>query len=665
MMRTPLFMIFLLLVSAVGAQSLLDTTYTLPAADVYSKRIFLPEEAGMKVSHIDTLLVMEKITQDLSELLSENTPIFIKSYGRGALATASFRGTAPSHTQVYWNGMNINSPMLGMVDFSLIPLYILDEVSLHHGTSSMAEGSGGLGGAITLDNKPQWEPGLDLRLLQGVGSYHTLEDFVALRVGSERFQSKTRAYFSSSRNDYTFLNIYNFDRDPQTGDFIYPVDTNKNADYRKWGVLQEFYLRTRSQARWSLIYWAQDSRRKIPGVASYEGPETSRLNKLSERSHRLILNRVHSTAQGAFNVQMGFQAHTMHYYLKNFIPGYGYRNAVFSQSKDLSLLNKAEYRRKMGKGWSLNSTLSWDYFKVSTKDTVTSEGYGNSRHDLSLLCTLQKDFGDRVHTLLMLRQGIVDGHWTPFSPYWGIDVMLSRKYALVLKGNVARNFHQPTLNDLYWLPGGNPELRPEQGISGELGVAHLWEQDRVKLASEVTAFYSDVKDWIIWTYSGKGYWNPLNIKHVVSKGVEVSANVAFQFKKIRVQSVATYAFTRALNYGDRRVWGDDSYGKQLVYVPVHSGNVMFRVEWKKWSLVWQHNSYSERFTTSSNDLHKRSVIYPYFMNDLKVAKSFDFKGFRITSELKVFNLFDESYHSVLIQPMPGINAMFSLLFDLK
>ncbi len=33
------------------------------------------------------------------------------------MATASMRGTAPSHTKVTWNGMSLNSPMLGMVDF--------------------------------------------------------------------------------------------------------------------------------------------------------------------------------------------------------------------------------------------------------------------------------------------------------------------------------------------------------------------------------------------------------------------------------------------------------------------------------------------------------------------------------------------------------------------
>ena len=63
----------------------------------------------MKESHIDTTVLYEKGTLSLSDLLSENTPVFIKNHGRGALASASFRGTAASHTQVNWNGIKINS----------------------------------------------------------------------------------------------------------------------------------------------------------------------------------------------------------------------------------------------------------------------------------------------------------------------------------------------------------------------------------------------------------------------------------------------------------------------------------------------------------------------------------------------------------------------------
>lgn len=664
-MRPFLLCIILVLFSLLSkSQGLQDTVIVLPVANITGAKLFLPEEAGMKTTHIDTLVMMEKLTSNLSDLLSENSHVFIKSYGRGAMATASFRGTAPSHTQVYWNGMNINSPMLGMVDFSLIPVYILDDISLNHGTSSIKNGTGGLGGSINLSNRTEWESGLDIKALSAAGSYSTYENFLSVKVGNESLQSKTRLYHSASQNDYTFLNRYNFDIDPLTGGFIYPLDTNKNAAYSKYGVLQEIYLRSKHGAEWSVKYWGQNSEREIPGVASYEGNESDRLNKLSEASHSIVLNRKIATEKYSFDIQTGARIHNMNYYLKNFIPGYGFINSVYSVSEEKSVLAKADYSRYLDNNFSVNTSLQWNYHDVNTLDTVTSEGYESTRNAFSLLVAVRKRFFEHLNTSFMIRQGIIDGVLTPPAPFLGFDLLVAPKFGLIIKGNIAANYHQPSLNDMYWLPGGNPDLKPERGYSSELGAETILKFGNLSLIPDITLFYSDIDDWIIWTYSGKGYWTPQNIKRVVTAGMESSVKITRKIREIEIHASGTYSYTRALNYGDVLVWGDESYGKQLVYIPVHSGNVMVGLEWKNWNMNYQHNSYSERFVTSSNDLSSRSSIYPYFMNDLKVGRKIAFQSFDISAELKINNLFNEEYHTVLMQPMPGINFMFQLMFDL-
>ena len=57
--------------------------------------------------------------------------------------------------------MRINSPMLGMTDFSMIPSYFIDDASLLHGTSSVNETGGGLGGAVKLSTRPADRRGSD------------------------------------------------------------------------------------------------------------------------------------------------------------------------------------------------------------------------------------------------------------------------------------------------------------------------------------------------------------------------------------------------------------------------------------------------------------------------------------------------------------------------
>ena len=114
------------LASSLFSQGSTDSLIHIQGVEIISSRIFIKEEAGIKETHVDSSVIQAKRSVSLSDLLSENTSVFIKNHGRGALATASFRGTAASHTQVSWNGISINSPMAGMVDFSLIPVYLID-----------------------------------------------------------------------------------------------------------------------------------------------------------------------------------------------------------------------------------------------------------------------------------------------------------------------------------------------------------------------------------------------------------------------------------------------------------------------------------------------------------------------------------------------------------
>ena len=132
----------------------------IPEVAVYGNRPI--KEIGTQQTKFDTLALKENISLSMADVLAFNSAIFVKSYGRATLSTVAFRGTSPSHTQVSWNGMKINNPMLGMTDFSMIPSYFIDDASLLHGTSSVNETGGGLGGAVKLSTKPAQANGVGL-----------------------------------------------------------------------------------------------------------------------------------------------------------------------------------------------------------------------------------------------------------------------------------------------------------------------------------------------------------------------------------------------------------------------------------------------------------------------------------------------------------------------
>lgn len=112
------------------------------------------KDIGVQKTTFDSLALKENIALSMADILTFNSSVFVKSYGRATLSTVAFRGTSPSHTQVTWNGMRINNPMLGMTDFSTIPSYFIDQATLLHGTSSVNEIGGGLGGLVKLGTSP-------------------------------------------------------------------------------------------------------------------------------------------------------------------------------------------------------------------------------------------------------------------------------------------------------------------------------------------------------------------------------------------------------------------------------------------------------------------------------------------------------------------------------
>ena len=68
----------------------------------------------------------------------------------------------------------------------------------------------------------------------------------------------------------------------------------------------------------------------------------------------------------------------------------------------------------------------------------------------------------------------------------------------MLKASTSRNFRFPTLNDLYFLPGGNPNLKRESGWTYDIGASFaVGKEDVYSLTGSVNWFGSYVKDWIL------------------------------------------------------------------------------------------------------------------------------------------------------------------------
>ena len=100
-----LFSILVVCPSVLSAQGITRRIHQIDEVTVWGKRPM--KEIGVQKTKFDSLALKENIALSMADILTFNSSVFVKSYGRATLSTVAFRGTSPSHTQVTWNGMRI------------------------------------------------------------------------------------------------------------------------------------------------------------------------------------------------------------------------------------------------------------------------------------------------------------------------------------------------------------------------------------------------------------------------------------------------------------------------------------------------------------------------------------------------------------------------------
>ena len=632
------------------------------------------KEIGVQKTAFDSVALKENIALSMADILTFNSSVFVKSYGRATLSTVAFRGTSPSHTQVTWNGMRINNPMLGMTDFSTIPAYFIDNASLLHGTSSVNETGGGLGGLVRLATTPDVGEGINAQYVQGIGSFSTFDEFGRFTYGDDHWSVSTRVVYSSSPNDYKYVNhdkkVNIYDDDHNIIGQYHPTERNRSGAYKDFHALQEIYYNTNKGDRFGLNAWFIKSNRELPMLTTDYGDERDFENRQRENTFRGVLSWDHNRSSWKAGAKAGYIHTWMAYDYRREITEGNWAEMTRSRSKVNTVFGQLEGEYTPARRWYFTANLSahQHFVRSEDKNIILQDGdkaivgYDKGRIELSGAFSAKWQPVDPIGLSVVLREEIFGDRWAPLIPAFFIDGLISRKGNVMVKASVSKNHKFPTLNDLYFLPGGNPDLRSENGWSYDAGASFDTGWTRpfpVSVGGSVTWFDSYIDDWIMWLPTTKGFFSPRNVKKVHAYGIEGKLNLAMEpFKGWVVDLNGSYSWTPSVNRGEKMSPADQSVGKQLPYVPKHSASLTGRLTWRSWGFLYKWAYYSERFTMSSNDYTLTGHLPRYFMSNISLEKGLSFKPVDLQLKFAVNNLFNEDYLSVLSRPMPGINFEF-------
>lgn len=641
---------FVFLFEKTEAQKLTDTI-PIQEVQVFGKRTI--EEAGMLVTHIDTLEFQMMKAQTVSELLSSFSPVFMKSYGRGSSATASFRGTAPSHTQLYWNGIKLNSSMRGDVDFSLFPVYFIDNISLLHGGSSLRSGSGALGGSVLINNKPDWTNKLSIGYVQTVEDFSTVKEYINFGFGNGKVQFKTRLFSDRSKNDFPFYNY---------GVLPMHETVQKNAAYTKSGMLQEVYLRLNKQTLSAKI-WAYQSNRDLPQLMSFEGDARKEIQ--NDQNFRAIFSWKYYAGKSKLEWIGGASFNELDYFRSSTESGFVNFN---SQSKEKSYTSQLNFDWNLKETLSFNWSLNTTFDQVSVFDRVQKSGYDQNQLAMSLLNAGHFQLTPEVSLSLLFRSEIYNRKLISFIPTLGLEYYLNEKKESSLKMNLSRNYHQPGLNDLYWIPGGNPDLKPENGYEGDLSYSLSARREKTTISAQITGFASLIDDWIVWQPASNGayYWEASNLREVFARGAEFQTSFQSEIANtVLINLKGNYSYTATSNV-DALPSVDESRGKQLIYMPKHKANLFAEADYKKFYLKINAPFTGKRYTSSNNvESDYEKVLNPYCLVNLSCGKQFNLNVFKVDASLNIENLDNADYMAILWRPMPGRYYSLTLMFNYR
>lgn len=589
--------------------------------------------AGFKKTKLDSLALKDNISKSMGELLSANTRIFVKSYGPGTSATSSSRGTGANHTYIAWNGIKINNPMLGQADLSLLPSGMIDEAHVYQGGGSMEIFSGGLGSAVNMLTIPEWNGKTDIITALSAGTYGRMSLLAKINTGRNDFRSVTKFFAEYSENNFRYP-------DP------YAVSENawlrrENNRVKQNGFMQEFYLK-KSHHQFSARFWHQYADRQIPVPVLvsqlYPG------EKQKDESTRALLNYDYYSGIKNLNIAMAILSDRLDYLNP---PA-----SVDSKNKMLT----GVFRSRLTTSLTPNTTakISVEYNLTSVNSNNYSSGKINNTLEVAFLA--ETFFSKRISTSVLVRETLLNDKLLIPDLSAGLQFKTNKDKESYLKTNFSRNSRIPSLNDMYWMPGGNPDLKNEYAATVEIG----WEMSEKKLSHfsykyDITVFRSFIRDMIKWTPGNNSLWYAANLSKVNTSGIEASLSLHYSAGTFISDLTSGYSFTRAADISKET----GSNARQLIYVPFHQINNIFRMGYRSFSVSLLSIFTGRRYTDSDNT----RFLPGYLVNDLSMGMKFNLKIIALNTLFVIENLFNEEYQNTAWYPMPGRSFMFKLTFE--
>lgn len=417
-----------------------------------------PQTVNQSLASV-TVITREEIERlqahSLVDLLRSRAGIDINSNGAfGKTTGLSSRGTNSNHTLLLVDGVRMGSASSGGASWQYLPASEIDRVEIVRGPRTSLYGSDAIGGVIQVFTRRGQTGEPKLNAFAGAGSFGTQKAGASVAGGTESLLYS----LGVSRFDTDGIDARNTGSDDKDG-----------YDNTSFSGNLEYRLSQATRFTTSLLHSSGNSEYD-PGADDYQ-------------------EFVHSAVRAAWQQQWTNQWSSELAVAQSrdeseaFDSWPGYFNTRMDQLSWINTLQLGIHHIQLGVD-ALKEQLdsSTDYNEASRNNlgvfAQMQVPYGQLSSEFSLRFDDNEQFGNKTTGQVGL------GYWV--SP------------DLSLRSSAGTAFVVPTFNQLYWPAdpvwggGGNPDLKPEQSISYELGAHYAQDGWFVDLA----VFHTEIEDLI-------------------------------------------------------------------------------------------------------------------------------------------------------------------------